>query len=101
MGEGGEAHEEIWAEREKGREKEKEMEGGGWLILYVHKKTARRSSPAVIYPILESPTVPWLFIDYRLFYYVCVCVCVCVFSNVMWGCFVNWPALLYEPMNSS
>lgn len=75
---GREAQEEIWAERE--------MEKGGWLILYVHKKTARRSSPAVIYPILESRTVPWLFIDYHLFYYACVCVC----SNVMWCCFVNW-----------
>lgn len=36
------------------RERERWREGGGWLILYVHKKTARRSSPAVIYPILES-----------------------------------------------
>lgn len=61
------------------REKEREMDRGGWLILYVHKKMARRSSPAVIYPILESRTVPWLFIDYHLF----------TFSNVMRCCFVN------------
>lgn len=41
-------------ERERKRWREGGREGGGWLILYVHKKTARRSSPAVIYPILES-----------------------------------------------